>query len=300
MRAGAVAAVIPLATGTFLGSFNFGAASVHGPASEHRAPSAASVASPFVRTPHSCPVGFRRRVLRRIVRRRVEVDGVWTIERRRVKYRVLCVRVPVGASPSPSHSSSGSFHPTLTRQWAGYFETPGPVTSVSGTWVVPSLNCSSTETLSSTWVGVGGLSSGSLLQVGMFDNCIDGVAENGGFAEQYPGSTVSFGLVIRPGDSVTATVSDGSGGWHATLTDLRTGQTEASRAPNYGGGSSAEWMAEAYGASGGVPVSNFGSERLRSFTVDGSPAQIPESDVYEMAHVVASDPASGTYRLDYS
>ena len=187
----------------------------------------------------------------------------------------------------------------MTSQWAGYFELPGPVSSVSVTWVVPSLVCSGTETFSSTWVGVGGLDGGVLLQTGMYDKCVGGVAENGAFAEEFPGGTDSFGLLIEPGDTVTATVSDGSGGWTAELTDATTGQAESVNAPGYSGGGSAEWMAEASGVSAGVPMANFGSEQLSSFTVNGAPASVPESDVWEMANVTPSDPGAGVYRLTY-
>ena len=204
-----------------------------------------------------------------------------------------------GTSVPTTIPSGGSFHPVLTSQWAGYFETPGPVTTVSATWVVPSLTCPSTTTLSSTWVGVGGFSGGTLLQAGMYDNCIGGTAENGAFAEEYPGPTVSFGLFISAGDTVTATVSDDSGQWQAGVTDVTTGKGETSSAPDYTGGDSAEWMAEAYGAPGGVPMSNFGTERLSAFSVNGAPAQISESDVYEMANVTPSDPATGVYQLTH-
>lgn len=195
--------------------------------------------------------------------------------------------------------NSNGFNPQLTSQWAGYFETPGTVSSVSATWVVPNLFCSGAETLSSTWVGVGGISGGALLQAGMFDNCIGGVAENGAFAEEYPGSTASFGLLVRPGDTVTASVSDGASGWQAVVTDVTTGQAESASAPGYSGGGSAEWMVEAYGAPGGIAVSDFGSEQLGAFTVGGAPALISGSDVWEMANVTASDPATGVYRLTY-
>ena len=206
---------------------------------------------------------------------------------------------PTTTTTTTTVPNSNGFDPQLTSQWAGYFETPGTVNSVSATWVVPSLFCSGTETFSSTWVGIGGISGGALLQAGMFDNCIGGVAENGAFAEEYPGSTVSFGLLVRPGDTVTATVSDGASGWQAVVTDVTTGQAESASAPDYSGGGSAEWMVEAYGAPGGIAVSDFGSEQLSAFTVGGTPASISGSDVWEMANVTASDPATGVYRLTY-
>jgi hypothetical protein len=201
---------------------------------------------------------------------------------------------PIGAIDGRS-----SIRAVITNRWAGYFTIRGAVTSVRGSWIVPRLSCANVDTRSSTWVGTGGLSGGALLQAGMYDNCLGGVAVQGAFAEQYPGSTVSFQLYIRPGDVVTATVAKRGSWWYAGVTDNTTHQSATARAPTYRGGTSAEWMAEAYGLPAGSPMTNFGSERLRAFLVDGVPARISRADVYEMPNVVATNPATGVYRLIY-
>lgn len=207
---------------------------------------------------------------------------------------------PTSITRRPNPSSGGrSFDAIVTDRWAGYFAFRPSVTSVSGTWSVPRLSCSSVDTRSSTWIGAGGISGGTLLQVGMYDNCLGGVAVQGAFAEEYPGSTVSFQLDIRSGDVVTATVAKSSSSWYARITDLTTRQSAIARASNYQGGTSAEWMVEAYGLPEGNPLTSFGSERLRTFLIDGTLASISSTDVYEMPHVTATDPATGTYRLIY-
>lgn len=215
----------------------------------------------------------------------------------------LVVRTISGASTSgvsiAASANDGSHHAVVTNRWAGYFAIRTALTSVSGTWEVPRLKCSSVNTRSSTWVGAGGLSGGTLLQVGMYDNCLGGVAVQGAFAEEYPGSTVSFQLDIRPRDVVTATVAKGENGWYTRIIDVTTHESAIARAPNYHGATSGEWMAEAYGLPEGNPMTNFGSERLRAFSINGAPARISSSDVYEMPNVEATDPASGVYRLIY-
>ncbi len=143
------------------------------------------------------------------------------------------------------------------------------------------------------------MSGGTLLQAGVYDNCLGGTAVQGAFAEEYPGSTVSFELLINPGDEVTATVAKGASGWYARVADVTTGESEVAGAPNFRGGTSAEWMAEAYGLPEGDPMTNFGSERLREFSINGGPAKISKTDVYEMSNVVATDPSTGVYRLIY-
>jgi hypothetical protein len=209
-----------------------------------------------------------------------------------------------GGTPSTTTTTTtspgGTFDPLTTSQWAGYFEAPGAVNSVSATWVVPTLVCPESETtLSSTWIGVGGFTGGTLLQVGMYDNCLGGTAVQGAFAEEFPGSTVSFQIGISAGDSISVAVSLGPSGWQTTVADLTTDQSVTWDWSGYAGGDSAGWMAEAYGAPGGVPMSDFGSEQLSAFSVNGAPAAIPESDVYAMANVSPTDPASGVYRLTY-
>ena len=197
-------------------------------------------------------------------------------------------------------TTRGPFSPVPSSQWAGYIETPGAVTGASGTWVVPSLSCSGGEALSSTWIGVGGFDGSVLLQAGLYDNCIGGVAENGAFAEAYPGNEVNFGLLTRPGDSVTASVTEVNGSWEASVTDNTTGQTQSAPVSGYGGGGAAEWIVEAYGSPGGIPLPNFGSEQVTNFVVNGAGASIPESGAWEIAGAaVPSDPASGQYKVAY-
>lgn len=193
-----------------------------------------------------------------------------------------------------------SFSSTLTDQWAGYYGTFEKVASASGTWTVPSLTCApGSTTTSSTWVGVGGLDGGVLLQAGMFDNCLGGTEEQGAFAEAYPGSTSSFGLLIRPGDTVTANIKQAASGWDATVTDVTTGQSETGNDPTYAGGSSVEWFVEDYGYPT-YPLSNFGSEQFTDVAVNGVNASPSRGwEMVQNGTVVAwpADPSRG-YRIN--
>ena len=242
----------------------------------------------------SCRVGYHKQT------RRHKVHG-------RERRYVACVYSPAsgaiaGTTTTAPAPSSASFALTPTDRWAGYYEEPGEVTSARATWRVPHLSCSSETSLSSTWVGVGGLDGSVLLQVGMFDNCIDGVAENGAFAEEYPGSTTSFQLLISAGDTVTASVALTAGTWEATLTDDTTGQQEKAAASGYAGGGSAEWFVEAYGQPS-YPLTNFGAETFSDLMVNGS-AAVPDEG-WEMEDssgslvAVPSNPSSGSHTISY-
>jgi len=133
----------------------------------------------------------------------------------------------------------------------------------------------------------------------MFDNCLGGTEEQGAFAEAYPGSTSSFDLLIRPGDTVTANIAQAASGWDATVTDVTTGQSKTGNDPTYAGGSSVEWFVEDYGYPT-YRLSNFGSEQFTDVAVNGVNAS--PSHGWEMVQngtVVAwpADPSSG-YRIN--
>jgi len=212
---------------------------------------------------------------------------------------------PVTSPPTPPGTTAPSGPITLapTDRWAGYLEAPGTVTEASASWVVPSLTCPSTgNTFSSTWVGVGGFTGGALLQAGMYDNCLDGIQVHGAFGEEYPGSTDSYSLYIRAGDTVTATVQDTATGWEADVSDDSTGAEEVGTAADFTGGTSAEWDIEAYGLPT-YPLSNFESETFTDLTVNGSAAAPTEA--LELvagdgsAIAVPNKSGAGGYRLTY-
>ena len=186
-----------------------------------------------------------------------------------------CILLADGASATHAPATQ-PFSVTPTQRWAGYYESMPRINSASATWRVPALHCRAGTTLSSTWVGVGGLDGSVLLQAGLFDNCLSGMAENGGFGEVYPGSTKSFAVVTRPGDKVTATVSLVGGTWQARVTDDTTRQSEMAPATSYAGGGTAEGMTEAYGEPTYV-MSNFGTERFSRVSVNGSRAKAEQA-----------------------
>jgi len=115
--------------------------------------------------------------------------------------------------------------------WAGYAISRRAVTfrSVSATFFVPYLNCAQSPgaTMSSAWAGLDGFISGSnsVEQTGIAANCTaGGSASYFGWVEMFPRAEAKIPLRIRPGDSVTATVSYRGARFRLTLTDNTTGQ----------------------------------------------------------------------------
>jgi hypothetical protein len=151
--------------------------------------------------------------------------------------------------------------------WAGYAVTgaTGSVTDVKGSWVVPTVNCTTTPTgYSSFWLGIDGFSSTTVEQTGTDSDCVSFSGQTGtpnyyAWFEFYPNPSyvIEFSNGIRPGDMMTAEVKfagqssssgrRGSGSlFTATITDVTQNETYTITSTVSGASqSSAEWIAEA-------------------------------------------------------
>ncbi|TMB81219.1 MAG: hypothetical protein E6J44_11350, partial [Chloroflexi bacterium] len=101
-----------------------------------------------------------------------------------------------------------------TSIYAGYAATdlaqPAAYQKVTGHWTVPQAHCSPGETsLSGIWVGMtSDASDQSLLaQLGTDSDCQSGLPQYSMWWELFPAPSVPLDLPLRPGDSVTATVT---------------------------------------------------------------------------------------------
>lgn len=174
----------------------------------------------------------------------------------------------------------------LSLNWSGYVvSSSGPlVTDAEGTFVVPSVDCSSQPNGQvAVWVGIGGVeyqgggSSGALLQTGVSAACLSGVPEYFGWWELYPStpnqSQPFTSFTVTPGDTIHAAVYQAtSGAWVTRLDDLSTGLTG--------------WMIT--GESWGV-----GPTSGNSFTIQGSTAQLSYSGGYT-AEWIVEDPGNAS------
>lgn len=142
---------------------------------------------------------------------------------------------------------SGADSSTCSTNWSGYADNAGPVTSVSGSWTVPTLSCpSSGSTYVAIWVGIDGYSSSTVEQTGVLGQCSGGKASYSAWYEFYPSASVTIsGFTVKPGDSVSASVTYASitGQFTTTITDG--GQTSTTSGTVSGAArSSAEWIVE--------------------------------------------------------
>jgi hypothetical protein len=187
--------------------------------------------------------------------------------------------------------------------WSGYVvPSSALVTEASSSWTVPTVNCAVTPNGgASIWAGIGGYrwptggTSGALLQTGVSTNCVDGVPQYAGWFELYPSSPNTekdfVGLPVSPGDSIEASVYQGStGAWDTRVDDLTTGlsgvmvtgqgwgvltdggngtfvKQGSTAGLSYSGGYTAEWIVEDYAQNDTpVPFADYGTVNFSGLT----------------------------------
>ena len=77
----------------------------------------------------------------------------------------------------------------LSFNWSGYAiqGSPGSVSDVKGSWLVPTVTCSFGEnSASSFWIGIDGLSSKTVEQIGTISQCVNGTPAYSAFFEVFP------------------------------------------------------------------------------------------------------------------
>jgi hypothetical protein len=170
----------------------------------------------------------------------------------------------VGPAPQAPSPPVGEVVPTqnTSRNWAGY-AAAGTFTSVTGTWTVPELPLDGGPGADATWVGIGGLRSRDLIQAGTQESSSGaGHVQYETWIEMLPDVAHPVPLVVRPGDSVTVSISQQAPGqWQFSFLNNTTGQTYERTASYTSSLSSAEWIEEApsAGRRGVLPLDQFGS-----------------------------------------
>jgi hypothetical protein len=187
---------------------------------------------------------------------------------------------PTGATHSLGHA--GRYQAESTN-WSGYAVTGsnGAFTSVSASWTEPTATCTSSGrhghrgsvSYAAFWVGLDGYSSSSVEQTGTDSDCSGTTPDYYGWYEMYPAAPVYFTNTVKPGDSISASVTfsgtetytlvlkDVTQGWTQTITKNETGLAR----------SSAEVITEAPSSNSGVlPLSDFGTVNYTAAAANGS------------------------------
>lgn len=186
----------------------------------------------------------------------------------------LFVSAPSASARVVQHGPAHKLTHASSSNWAGWDNTGGTYTSVSASWVQPSVTCAKRETsYSSFWVGLDGDGSNSVEQTGSEADCSRGTPRYYSWYEFYPAYPVNYSNTVQPGDHFSASVTSGAGGAYTlVLSDSTQGwsHTTTGTAPS-GLNASAEVIAEAPSSNRGVlPLANFGTMSFTNATVNGA------------------------------
>ncbi|MDH6134126.1 hypothetical protein P3T37_003528 [Kitasatospora sp. MAA4] len=204
------------------------------------------------------------------------------ITRTRTRTLALLVTAAVGlatavsaatpATAAASHRTARD-HKHTDNIWGGYITYGDVFTTISGTWNIPSLDCTNNRGIASPWVGFDGWDSNTVEQIGIDLDCSTGHAQYNPWVEMYPQNSIYFTDPVQAGDSMTGTVADDGGHWYTlTLSDTTQGWTKSFRKYLAAATSvNAEAIVEPIG-SGSVPtLAKFGPLQFTGVTVDGQP-----------------------------
>lgn len=187
--------------------------------------------------------------------------------------------------------------------WAGYIATHtsnNSYTSVSGSWTVPNISASQRDAVAAQWIGLGGVNSTDLLQMGTMEQIENGQPMAEVFWEKLP--DVSQNVMSVPiGSTINASISNSSSSssiWNLTFTaHTPEGKTETQTIPvtldsayAQGIGTSAEWISEDPSDQNSqlIPLADMGTVKYQSALVNGQPLNTLGNNVQPVA-MVSSD-----------
>jgi hypothetical protein len=123
---------------------------------------------------------------------------------------------------------------------AGYIASSNTYTSVSASWPQQKVTCPTPTAQASFWVGLDGITSSTIEQIGTQAVCTGGVPAYSAWYQVSPGPPVVIARPLRPGDQVSAsvvytapskftlTITDLTQGWTFTTTQILAGAARSS------------------------------------------------------------------------
>ena len=170
---------------------------------------------------------------------------------------------PTQTQPDPSTTTPARISDTSSN-WSGYVANGGTYTSVTGTWIVPTVSATSSGA-DATWVGIGGVTGTDLIQAGTQATVTgSGAVTYSAWTEILPDYSRPAPLEVNPGDSVTVTITEQTSGvWLIVMVNNTTSDSYEKTLRYNSSRSSAEWIQEAPSNDRGiVPLSDFGTVRF--------------------------------------
>ncbi|WP_206831923.1 G1 family glutamic endopeptidase [Alicyclobacillus fructus] len=184
-----------------------------------------------------------------------------------------------------------------SENWGGYIDTPAGsqgYTSITGSWTVPSIT-GQNGAMAAQWIGLGGVETEDLLQIGTLEQVVNGQTQVQVFWEKLPAAANTI-LTVPVGSKVSAAIHQASGStWVLSLQAVTpSGQTlsksvSVNLSSAYAAhiGTSAEWISEDPSTiRGGLyPLANSGTVQFTDATVNGQPLDASGNQVQPVAMV---------------
>lgn len=172
-----------------------------------------------------------------------------------------------GGSTNNNSGSTSTSTAYQSTNWSGYFSATAGIKyiSVSAVWTAGSpTNSGGGNAYDANWIGIGGITSSDLIQVGINDEVTaNGQVLEQAFYETLPAPAVTISsLAVAPGDSIKASIYlSGSNTWVIEINDTTKNQTFNKTISYNSSLSSAEWIEEdPSGVNGStLPLDDFGT-----------------------------------------
>lgn len=170
---------------------------------------------------------------------------------------------PTTPTPAATQSTTLTTGYSSTN-WSGYMATTGSFSAISGSWTVPQVTGKGSSTSGdAAWIGIGGVTSSDLIQVGT-ENSVSasGQVSISFFYEMLPAAAkLITTATINQGDAIHASLSGNNGQWTIYINDVTTNQSFTTIVSYASLLSSAEWIEEDPSYANGqlVPLDNFGT-----------------------------------------
>ncbi|HEY7966088.1 MAG TPA: G1 family glutamic endopeptidase [Solirubrobacteraceae bacterium] len=193
------------------------------------------------------------------------------------QYRAVFSNGSGTATSNPASLVVGADNSSVN--WSGYEanQTGVTYTMASGSWIVPSVSCSSAATYSSEWVGIDGDGTSTVQQDGTDSFCAGGTATYDAWWEVYPEPSVTLPNPVSAGDLMSASVTVTLGTWTLALSDSTAGWTvsEHPTPPQTPSEGSVEWIVERPSicqGPGDCPIANLANFGTTAITNAGATA----------------------------
>ena len=198
---------------------------------------------------------------------------------------------------NPATVSNAPVGANTSSNWSGYAATGTNFSAINGSWTIPEQTASSTGlTGDAAWIGIGGIGSSDLIQIGTQTFSSNGQVGHKAFYETLPQTAQNISMPIGTSDSISASLTQQSASqWYLSVRDNTNGQHFETTVAYASSGTSAEWIEEmpSNSDSSFIPLDSFGAEQFSDGSVqkNGGSYTIDQSGAHAITMTNSNDEA---------